>query len=47
MKTIGLTILMVVLVAAAVVCLIGWIAVDIAHIADLEDKEIREDEANP
>lgn len=45
MKTIGLTILMVVLVAVAIVCLIGWIAVDIAHIADKE-KEIREDEAN-
>ena len=45
MKTIGLTILMVVLVVAAIVCLIGWIAVDIAHIADKE-KEIREDEAN-
>ena len=46
MKTIGLTILMVVLVAVAIVCLIGWIAVDIAHIADKEE-EIREDEANP
>ena len=45
MKTIGLTILMVVLVAVAIVCLIGWIAVDIAHIADKEE-EIREDEAN-
>jgi hypothetical protein len=45
MKTIGLTILIVVLVAVAIVCLIGWIAVDIAHIADKE-KEIREDEAN-
>lgn len=46
MKTIGLTILMVVLVAVAIVCLIGWIAVDIANIADKEE-EIREDEANP
>ena len=45
MKTIGITILMVVLVAVAIVCLIGWIAVDIAHIADKEE-EIREDEAN-
>ena len=45
MKTIGLTILIVVLVAVAIVCLIGWIAVDIAHIADKEE-EIREDEAN-
>jgi hypothetical protein len=47
MKTIGLTFLVVVLVAVAIICLIGWVAVDIASIADREEKEIREDDANP
>lgn len=46
MKTLGLTLLVVVLVAVAIVCLVGWIAVDIAHISERE-KEIREDDANP
>ena len=47
METLGLTFLVVVLVAIAVICLIGWVAIDIANIADREEKEIREDEANP
>lgn len=47
MKTLGITLLVVVLVAVAIVCLVGWIAVDIAHISEREQKEIREDDANP
>ena len=39
-KTVRLTALMVGLVAAGVICLIGWIATDINHIAEREEEDI-------
>lgn len=40
MKTVLVTALIVGLVAAGVICLIGWIATDINHIAEREEEDI-------
>lgn len=40
MKTVLVTALIVGLVAAGVICLIGWIAADINHIAEREEEDI-------
>ena len=40
MKTVIVTALIVGLVAAGVICLIGWIATDINHIAEREEEDI-------
>lgn len=39
-KTVLVTALIVGLVAAGVICLIGWIATDINHIAEREEEDI-------
>lgn len=39
-KTVFVTALIVGLVAAGVICLIGWIATDINHIAEREEEDI-------
>ena len=40
MKTVLVTALIVGMVAAGVICLIGWIATDINHIAEREEEDI-------
>ena len=40
MKTVLVTALIVGLVAAGLICLIGWIATDINHIAEREEEDI-------
>ena len=42
MKTVLVTALIVGLVAAGVICLIGWIATDINHIAEREEEDINQ-----
>ena len=41
-KTVLVTALIVGLVAAGVICLIGWIATDINHIAEREEEDINQ-----